>query len=92
MSVHAAVIPRFTEAQTKARDRAKRLAGREDYDVGPVYAVLEPIDDDGLWEVLFTGRYCGNTKAKIPGDAKDFKGPYRCWVREDGTGFVTCGW
>lgn len=76
----------------KASTRARTLATREDYFVAKIAKVFEPAAGEDLWEVLFVGRYTGNTKAVIAGDPKDAQLPYRAWVREDGTGYVTEGW
>lgn len=76
-------------ARAEAEKRAKRIISTEDYSLDKIYRVL-PAGPE--WEVLFTGRYTGNTRAGILGDPTGVKLPYRCWVREDGTGFVTEGW
>lgn len=73
-----------------AIDRARKIAARDDYEVHRIIKATGPYD--GVYEVLFIGRYLGNGKAQIPGDTKDTRDMLIAHVEAGGDGCVSAGW
>jgi len=75
--------------ENAAAHAAKRIALRDGYYVRRIWRVFPGVPET---EVLFTGRFKGDARANIPADPEGEELPYRVWVREDGSGYVTVGW